>query len=77
MCELNTKIIIVQLLRLTIVSAKSKIHSPSGGYLSPGNSVVLELEAAFCRFWGSFFENQERFQQTCLFFHAQRAYYSL
>ena len=46
MCEFNTKITIVQLLRLTIFSAKSKIHSPRRGYLSPGNSIVLEIEAA-------------------------------
>ena len=45
MCELNTKITIVQLLRLTIVSAKSKIYSPRRGYLSPGNSIVLGIAA--------------------------------
>ena len=35
MCEFNTKITIAQLLRLTSVSAKSKIYSPRRGYLSP------------------------------------------
>ena len=45
MCEFNTKITISQLLRLTIVSAKSKIYSPSRGYLAPGNSIVLEIAA--------------------------------
>ena len=62
MCEFNTKITITQLLRLTIVSAKSKIYSPRRGYLSPGNSIVLEIAATllfisvtiFCWFWGSF-----------------------
>ena len=39
MCEFNTKITIAQLLRLTIVFAKSKIYSPRGCYLSPGNSI--------------------------------------
>ena len=43
--------------RLTIVSAKSKIHSLRRGYLSPSNSIVLEIETALlvisvanCRF---------------------------
>ena len=45
MCEFNTKITIAQLLRLTIVSAKSKIYSPRRGYLSPGNSIILEIAA--------------------------------
>ena len=45
MCELNTKITIAQLLRLTIVSAKSKNYSPRRGYLSPGNSIVLGISA--------------------------------
>ena len=40
MCQFNTKIIIVQLLRLLIVSAKSEIHSPRRIYLSPGSSMV-------------------------------------
>ena len=45
MCEFNTnKRPIVQL--STIVSAKPKIHSPTRGYLSPGNSIVLEKETA-------------------------------
>ena len=47
---------------LTIVSAKSKIYSPRQGYLSPGNSIILEIAATllfigftiFCWFWGSF-----------------------
>ena len=30
---------------LTIVSAKSKIYSPRQGYLSPGNSIILEIAA--------------------------------
>ena len=72
MCEFNRKITIVQLLRLTIVSAKSKIHSPRRGYLSPGNSIVLEIETALlfisvtnsCWFWGSLVEVQERFQEA-------------
>ena len=75
MCEFNTAITIAQLLGLTVVSAKSKIHSPRRGYLSPGNSILLEITAALlfisitnsCRFRGSFVENQARFQQTCLF----------
>ena len=46
MCEFNTKITIAQLLRLSIASAKPKIYSPRRGYLSPGNSVVLEIAAA-------------------------------
>ena len=45
MWELNTKITIAQFLRLTIVSAKSKIYSPRQSYLSPGNSIVLEIAA--------------------------------
>ena len=46
MCELNTKITIAQLLKLTIVSAKSKIYdSTRQGYLSPGNSIVLGIAA--------------------------------
>ena len=59
------------------VSAKSKIHSPiaSGSYLSPGNSIVLEIETASlfisvknsCRIWGSFVEIQAHFQQTYSF----------
>ena len=61
MCEFNTKITIAQLQRLTIVSAKSKIHSPRRGCLSPGNSIVLEIVAALlfisvknsCQFWSS------------------------
>ena len=62
-------------MKLTIVSAKSKIHSPRRGYLSPGNSIVLEIETALlfisvtnsCRFGGSFVEIHACFQQTCLF----------
>ena len=72
MCEFNTKITIVHLLRLTILSAKSKIYSRRRGYLSPGNSIVLEIETALlfisitysCRFGGSFVEIQAGFQQT-------------
>ena len=45
MCEFNTKITIAQLLRLTSVSAKSTLYSPRRGYLSPGNSIVLEIAA--------------------------------
>ena len=61
------------LLRLTVVSAKSKFHSHRRGYLSPGNFTVLEIAAASlvnsdsCRFGGSFIETQARFQQTSLF----------
>ena len=49
--------------RPTIVSAKVKFYSPRRGYLSPGNSIVLEIAAAAeifisvtnsCTFWGSF-----------------------
>ena len=47
MCEFNTTITIAQLLRLTIVSAKSKIYYPRQSYLSPGNSFVLEIAATF------------------------------
>ena len=72
MYEFNTKVTIVQLLRLTILSAKSKIYSPRQGYFSPGNAIVLEIEIVLlfisvtnsCRFWGSFVEVQARFQQT-------------
>ena len=68
MCEFNTKITIVQLLRLTIVSAKSEIYSLRPGYFSPGNSVVLEIAAASLfisitnsgRFWGSFCWNSSK-----------------
>ena len=42
MCEFNTKVQSSNSMRLTIVSAKSKIHFPRGGYLSPGYSIVLE-----------------------------------
>ena len=45
MCELNTKITIAQLLRLTIVSGKSKVYSPRRGYISPSNSIVLGIAA--------------------------------
>ena len=62
MFEFNTKITIAHLLSLTIVSAKSKIYSPRRRYLSPGNSIVLEITSALlfisvtnaCRFWSSF-----------------------
>ena len=61
-CANSTQITIAQLLRLTIVSAKSKIYSPRRGCLSPGNSIALEIAAALlfisvtisCQFWGSF-----------------------
>ena len=75
MCEFNTKITIAQLLRLTIVSAKSKIYSARRGYFSPGNSIVLEIAATllfisvtvfFSDFGAHFVETQARFQQTCL-----------
>ena len=46
MGEFKTKITIIQILRLTTTSAKSKIHSPRRGYLSPGNSIILEIETA-------------------------------
>ena len=36
-CANSTQTTIAQLLRLTIVSAKSKIYSPRRGYLSPGH----------------------------------------
>ena len=45
MSEFKAKITIAQLLRLTIVSAKSKIYTPRRGYLSPGNSIILEIAA--------------------------------
>ena len=45
MCEFNTKIRKITTLSLAIVSAKSKICSPRRGYLSPGNSIVLEIAA--------------------------------
>ena len=72
MCEFNIKITIVQLLRFSIVSAKSKFHSPRRGYLSPGNSIVLEIETALlfisvtnsCRFWGLLVEIQAGFQEA-------------
>ena len=47
MCEFKSKVRISQLLRLTIVSAKSKIYSPRRGYLSPGNSMVLGNSSCF------------------------------
>ena len=46
MREFNTNVQSSNSLRLTIVSAKPKIHSPRRGYLSPGNSIVLEKETA-------------------------------
>ena len=45
MSEFKAKTTIAQLLRLTIVSAKSKIYSPRRGYLSPGNFIILEIAA--------------------------------
>ena len=51
MSEVKTKITIAQTLTLrltpglTIASAKSKIYSPRQGYLSPGNSIILEIAA--------------------------------
>ena len=45
MCEFNTKIRKITILSSAIVSAKSKICSPRQGYLSPGNSIVLEIAA--------------------------------
>ena len=41
MCELNTKITL-----LTIVTERSKIYFPRRGFLSPGNSIDLEIAAA-------------------------------
>ena len=84
-CEFNTTITIAQLFEVDRCFCKVIIHSPTRGYLSPGNSIVLEIAAVlllicitnFCRFWGSFVEIQARFQQTCLFsrfMHALRAY---
>ena len=69
MSDFKAKIAIAQLLRLTIVSAKSKIYSPRRGYLSPGNSIILEIAATllfisvtiFCWFWGSFCWNSSTF----------------
>ena len=72
-------------MKLTIVSAKSKTHSPRQGYISLGNFIILEIDAALlftsvtnsCRFWGSFVESQALFQKTCLFswfMHTLRAY---
>ena len=62
--------------RLTIVSAKSKIYSPRRGYLSPGNSVILEIAATllfigvtiFCWFWGSFCWNSSTLPTDLLIF---------
>ena len=61
MRKVKTKITIAQP-RVWQVSAKSKIYSPRQGYLSPGNSIILEIAATllfigvtiFCWFWGSF-----------------------
>ena len=88
MCEFNTKITITQLLSLTVVSAKSKIYSPRRGYLSPGNSIILEIAAILLfiiatiftfTFGAHFLESQARFQQTCLFLvtYARAAYSAL
>ena len=76
MCEFNTKITIAQLLRLTIVSVKSKIYSSRRGYLSPGNSIVSEIAATllfisvtiFCWFWGSFCWNSSTLPTDLLMF---------
>ena len=73
MCEFNTKITIAHLLRLTIVSAKSNIYSPRLGYLSPGNSIVLEIATVYyssvsqilINFGANFVETQALFQQAC------------
>ena len=76
MSEVKTKIKIAQtLIRLTIVSAKSKIYSLRRGYLSPGNSIILEIAATllfigsqfFADFGAHFVETQARFQPTRLF----------
>ena len=75
MCEFKTKIKIAQLLRLTIVYAKSNIYSPRRGCLSPGNSIILGIAATllfisitiFADFGDHFVATQARFQQTCLF----------
>ena len=72
MSEFNTKI--AHLFRLTIVSAKSKIHSPRQGYLSPVDSTVLEIAAVHyslasqihADLGAHFVETQARFHQTCL-----------
>ena len=86
MCEFNSKITIVQLLRLTMVSAKSKLHSPRRNYLPPGKFYRFGNRSCFvvfisvtnsCPFWGSFIEIQACFQQICLFsrfMHALRTY---
>ena len=64
MSEVKTKITIAQLLSLTICLCKVKIYSPRRvrRYLSPGNSIILEIAATvlfigvtnFHWFWGSF-----------------------
>ena len=67
---------------LTIVSAKSTIYSPRQGYLSPGNSIILEIAVLyyssasqfFADFGAHFVETQARFQQTCLFSWTFSAY---
>ena len=65
MCEFNTKSTIAQLLRLTIVSAKSKICSPRRGCLSPPyNSSASRF---FADVGAHFVETQARLQQTDLF----------
>ena len=82
MCEFNTKITIAQLLSLTIVSAKSKTYSPRWGYLSPGNSIVLQIAATllfigitiFADFGAHCVETQAHFQQPCLFSWTLPAY---
>ena len=75
-CEFNPKITIIQPLRLIIVYAKPKIHTSRRGYLSPGNSIVLEIEAAllfisvkhaFLLILGSFVEILARFLKIDLF----------
>ena len=47
MSEVKTKITIAQLLRLTICLCKVKIYSPRRvrRYLSPDNSIILEIAA--------------------------------
>ena len=88
MCEFNTKIAITQLLRLTIVSAKSKIYCPRRSYLSPGNSIILDIGATllfisatiFCWFWGSFCWNSSTPPTDLFFFfvsYARAAYSAL
>ena len=74
MCEFNTKITISQLLievDHVIVSEKSKTYTQRQGYLSPGNSIVLEIAAALSQiladiFFLILFKLKHAFQDLCM-----------